>query len=54
MDRLPHVVKTSYRDGVWLESSLEYRAAPSEPKPHSKTQVFSWRRTYDETIETPA
>jgi hypothetical protein len=48
------VVKVSHRDGVWIESSLEYRVAPSEPKPHSTTQVFSWRRTYDETIETPS
>lgn len=46
------VVKVSRRDGVWIESSLEYLAAPSDPKPHSTTQVFSWRRTYDQTIET--
>jgi|SRR5579872_3461956 len=48
------VVRISHRDGVWIESSLEYHAAPSEPKPNYKTQVFSWRRTYDETIETPS
>lgn len=47
------VVKISRRDGVWIESSLEYLAAPSPPKPNSRTQVFSWRCTHDETIETP-
>jgi hypothetical protein len=46
------VVKVSRRDGVWIESSLEYLAAPSEPKSHSTTQVFSWLRTHDQTIET--
>jgi hypothetical protein len=48
------VVKVSHRDGIWLESGLEYRVAPGEPRPHSTTEVFSWRRTYDEAIETPA
>ena len=47
------VVKISYVDGVWRESSLEHLVAPSEPKPHSTTEVFSWLGTYDETIETP-
>jgi hypothetical protein len=47
------VVKLSYRDGVWLRSSLENLAAPSEPEPHSTTEVLSWGGTYDETIQTP-
>lgn len=47
------VVKISRRDGAWIESSLEYLVAPSPPKPNSTTQVFSWRCTYDRTIETP-
>ena len=47
------VVKISHRDGVWIESSLEYLAAPSPPKPNSTTQVLSWRCTYDQTIVNP-
>ena len=47
------VVKVSHRDGVWIESNLEYRVAPGEPEPYSTTEVFSWHRTYDQTIETP-
>jgi hypothetical protein len=47
------VVKISRRDGVWIESSLGYLVAPSPLKPNSTTQVFSWRCTYDQTIETP-
>jgi len=47
------VVKISYRDGVWLKSSLDYVVAPSEPEPHSTTEVLSWGGTYDETIQTP-
>lgn len=46
------VVKISRRGGVWIESSLEYLAAPSPPKPNSTTQVLSWRCTYDQTITT--
>lgn len=51
-DRPLHL-STADNDGVWIESSLEYLVAPSPPKPNSITQVFSWRCTYDRTIETP-
>jgi hypothetical protein len=47
------VVKVSRRDGVWIESGLEYLVAPCKPTPHSTTEVFSWRGTYDQTVETP-
>lgn len=48
------VVRVFRRDGVWIGSGLAYRAAPpTELKPHSTTEVFSWRCTYDQTIETP-
>lgn len=47
------VVSISYRDGVWLESGLGYRAAPGALKPQTTTNVFSWRRTFDTTITTP-
>lgn len=46
------VVKISRRDAVWIESGLEYLAAPSTSKPNSTTQVLSWRCTYDQTIVT--
>jgi len=46
------IVKVSRRDGVWIESNFEYLVAPSEPKPNSTAQVFSWRRTHDKTIDT--
>jgi hypothetical protein len=32
------IVKISRRDGVWIESGLEYLAAPSPPKPNSTTR----------------
>lgn len=47
------VVKICRRDGVCIESSLEYLAAPSPRKANSTTQVFSWRCTYDQMIESP-
>ena len=31
------VVKVSYRDGKWIESSLSYRVAPGESKPNCTT-----------------
>jgi hypothetical protein len=46
------VVKVVHRDGAWVQSSMEYLVASSEPEPHSTTQVFSWRRTHDAVIET--
>jgi len=46
------VVTVSRQEGVWAGSSLAYVAAPGELQPHSTTQVFSWHRTYDQTIET--
>ncbi len=45
------VVKCCYRGNVWVESSLEYRVAPTEPKPDCRTEVFSWHSTHDEIIE---
>jgi hypothetical protein len=47
------VVTVSYRDGAWIESGLGYRTAPKALQPQSITKVFSWRRTYATTIETP-
>lgn len=44
------VVKVSYQDGVWTGSSLQYLADPGAPEPHASTEVYSWRRTYDETL----
>jgi hypothetical protein len=47
------VVTVSYRDGAWIESGLGYRTAPRAFQSRSITKVFSWRNTYDTTIETP-
>jgi len=45
------VVLILERNGVRIESGLHYRAAPSSRVPDATTKVFSWKRTYDETIE---
>jgi hypothetical protein len=47
------VVKVIHQDGVWIRSSLDYVVAPSEMEPNSTTRIFSWRRSFDESIETP-
>jgi len=47
------VVKVTRKNGSWIQSILEYVAAPSELKSGTTTRVFSWNRTYDRTIETP-
>ena len=47
------VVEVSTRDGVWIESGLGDRVGHGEPTPNSRTEVFSWRGTYDDTSETP-
>jgi hypothetical protein len=47
------VVTVCRRDGVWIESGLEYLVAPSALKPRSTTEFFSWCRTHDKTVNVP-
>jgi hypothetical protein len=47
------VVTVCRRDGVWIESGLEYLVAPSALKPHSTNEFFSWCRTHDKTVNVP-
>jgi hypothetical protein len=45
------VVTITDRGGLWIGSSLQYRAAPGEPEPNSTTRIYSWRGTYDKVVE---
>jgi len=47
------LVEIIYRGDVWCSSGLYYRVAPSPPEPHATTKIYSWRRTYDQIVETP-
>jgi hypothetical protein len=47
------VVIVVKRDGVWAESTLQYRCAPIPPAEHAVSKVFSWKHSYDKTIDSP-
>jgi hypothetical protein len=47
------VVIVTYREGKWVQSSLHNVSTPPELETNSTSHIFSWKRTYDDQIETP-